>query len=107
MYLNITGIQDSRGLYEGSKYHNIKFHCTMSAEAGKGFGILVKIIKVKYVVLTKQFGRELTERELEAFIGKSARFFYDEYSNVIFIELQDTKQADAKTQTSTKIKISE
>jgi hypothetical protein len=88
--LKVIGIAERQGVYEGSPYHNVNFHCTIpfSDDSGKSSGLQVKHVKVKYDILCEtQGGKRLAEKDLFAFIGKDVTFFYNEYKNVIFVQI--------------------
>lgn len=86
--VQIVGIAQRAGVYEGNPYDNVTFHCTEPYEPGKGFGVQVKSFKVKRKVLTEIFGKELSDKELSAFIGQAAEFFFNEHQAVKLIEIQ-------------------
>lgn len=86
--MTIVGIGTKAGVYEGRPYDNINFQCSAPFEDGKGFGVQVKTYKVRRKTLTEIFGKELTDKELAAFIGQTAEFYFDEYQNLKFIQIQ-------------------
>lgn len=86
--VQIVGIAQKAGVYEGTPYDNILFQCTEPFEQGKGFGVQVKTHKAKRKVVAEIFGKELTDKELAALIGQTAEFYFDEYQHLKFIQLQ-------------------
>lgn len=88
MSVTIVGLVQKAGVYEGTPYDNVTFQCTEPYEQGKGIGVQVKTYKVKRKVLAEIFGRQLTDKELAAFIGQSAEFFFNEHQTVKHIEIQ-------------------
>lgn len=92
MSVNIIGIAQKAGVYEGTPYDNITFQCTEPYEQGKGIGLKVKSFKVKRKVMTEIFGKELTEKELAALVGQTAEFYFDEYQTVKFFEVQQPQK---------------
>lgn len=84
----IVGVVQREGEYQGVVYNNIIFHCTKPFEQGKGFGVQVKTYKVKCRVLAEIFGKELSDKELSAFINQSAEFYFDEYGAVKHLVMQ-------------------
>ena len=90
--MTIVGISQKAGVYEGTPFDNVTFHCTELYEQGKGIGSKVKSFKVKRKVLTEIFGKELTEKELAALVGQTAEFYFDEYQSVKLIEVVQQRQ---------------
>jgi hypothetical protein len=86
--LKIVGVARRSGIYEGSAYDNLMLYTTKAFESGKGTGLEVKIIKVKFSVLCEIFGKQLSEKEIANFVGNEAVFYYDEYKNVNFIQFE-------------------
>lgn len=82
----IVGVEQKSGVYESIQYNNVKCHCTAPFENGKGSGFKVKEFKVKYSVLSEIVGKQLTEKELAALVGKEVSFYYDEFKNVSYIQ---------------------
>ena len=83
----IVGVSQREGEYQGVVYNNIIFHCTKPFEQGKGFGVQVKTYKVKRRVFAEIFG-DLTDKELAELIGQGVEFFFNEYQQVKYIEIQ-------------------
>lgn len=83
--MEIIGVNRKTGDYEGRPYDNVNFHGKEPFEDGEGVGEKVKSYKVRYSVLTEIFGKELTDKELSAFIGQDAEFYFDEFRNVKYI----------------------
>lgn len=88
--MNIVGYIRKTGEFEGRHYDNVYFQCTEPFAVGKGFGLMVQTVKVKYSTLKENFGETLTgdDDELTAFVGQTADFYYDEYKNVKLVEIQ-------------------
>lgn len=86
--VQIIGIAQKAGVFEGVPYDNVVFHASEPFAQGKGIGVQCKTYKVKRKVLTEIFGRELSDKELAAFIGQSAEFFFNEHQTVKHIEIQ-------------------
>lgn len=89
--MKIIGIKRKSGVYEGNPFDNIYFDCTEPYVNGKGIGLRAETIKVKHRVLAENFGKEMTEQELAAFIGQEAEFFYDAHQSVKFVSIQKTQ----------------
>jgi hypothetical protein len=91
--MKIGGIEESTGVYEGNAYDNVKFNCKEPFESGKGVGEKYKVVKVKRKVLNENFEKHMTLKELGAFVGKEVTFFYDEFQNVMFVQIQQEQTA--------------
>lgn len=88
MSATIVGISAKAGVYEGNPFDNIYFHVTEPFEQGKGFGSQSKTHKVKRKTLTEIFGKELTDKDLAAFINQAVEFYFNEHQTVKYIEIQ-------------------
>jgi len=86
--MKITGVERKQGEYEGTPYNNVIYHGTEPIEKD-GLGLKVKSVKVKYAVLSELFNKQLTEKEIFAFVGKEVVFYYDEFKNVKFLQIND------------------
>jgi hypothetical protein len=87
----IIGVEEKQGVYEGNAYHNAVFHGTVPIEHENGVGLKPKSVKVKFGVLSQNFGKALTTKEILSFVGKQLNFFYDEYKNVIVVQVVENK----------------
>jgi len=85
--MKIIGIQRKTGVFEATEYDNYHFHATEPFSNDKSAGLKTKEIKVKHKILSENFGKSLTEKEILAFVGKEATFYYDEYKNVSFVQV--------------------
>ncbi|MCL2004085.1 MAG: hypothetical protein FWG72_08805 [Oscillospiraceae bacterium] len=86
--MKIIGIEEKEGVYEGTAYHNIHFHGTEPFSNDKSAGLKTKEIKVKHKILSENFGKALTTKEILTFVGKEVAFYYDEYKNVNFVQVE-------------------
>ena len=86
--VQIMGITQKAGVFEGKPYDNVIFQCTEPYEAGKGIGTQSKTYKVKRKTMIEIFGKDLTDKELAGFIGQNAEFYFNEYQQVKYIEIQ-------------------
>ncbi len=84
--MKIIGIAESSGNFQGNDYHNVVFHCTEPFKADKGTGLRTENVKVKYMIITESLGKPLSAKELAAFVGQEANFYYDKFNNVSLVE---------------------
>jgi hypothetical protein len=91
--MKIIGVADKAGDYQGNDYHNIVFHCSELFQTDKGTGLRTESIKVKYAVLAEKLGKQLTAKELAAFVGQEANFYYDKFNNISLVEFLPKESA--------------
>ena len=95
--MKIMGIEERIGAYEDKPFHNVNFHCAEEFNNDKSEGLKVSVVKVRYDVLTKTFGKELTTSEIKSLVGKYIEeFLYDRYRNVSYVEFADSTETSKK-----------
>lgn len=96
--MKIIGIEERIGEYESKPFHNVNFHCAEEFNnKDKSEGLKLSVVKVRYDVLTKTFGKELTTSEIKSLVGKYIEeFLYDRYKNVSFVEFVDSTETSKK-----------
>lgn len=94
--MKIIGIEERIGEFESKPYHNVNFHCAEEFENEKSEGVRVSIVKVRYDILTKTFGKELTTSEIKSLVGKDVDFLYDKYKNVSYVEFANSTETSKK-----------
>lgn len=94
--MKIIGIEEKNGVYEGSTFHNVYFHCAKEFDNEKSKGFNVSKVKVKYDILTECSGKELTTSEILSLLNHDVKFHYDEYKNVSFVSVFDSNEASKK-----------
>lgn len=94
--MKIIGIEERIGEFESKPYHNVNFHCAEEFENEKSEGVRVSIVKVRYDILTKTFGKELTTSEIKSLVGKNVDFLYDKYKNVSYVEFANSTETSKK-----------
>lgn len=94
--MKIIGIEERIGEFENKPYHNVNFHCAEEFENEKSEGVRVSIVKVRYDILTKTFGKELTTSEIKSLVGKDVDFLYDKYKNVSYVEFANSTETSKK-----------
>ena len=94
--MKIIGIEERIGEFENKPYHNVNFHCAEEFENEKSEGVRVSIVKVRYDILTKTFGKELTTSEIKSLVGKNVDFLYDKYKNVSYVEFANSTETSKK-----------
>ncbi len=96
--MKIVGIEEKIGVYEDKPFHNVILHCAEEFyNNDKTEGLRVSKVKVRYDVLTKIFGKELTISEIKSLVGKDVEeFLYDRYSNVKSIEFVEPIETSKK-----------
>ena len=91
--MKIIGVEEKSGNFQGNDYHNIVFHCTEPFKSEKGTGLRTESIKVKYVIISENLGKPLTAKEIAAFAGQDANFYYDKFNNVSLVEFLQKETA--------------
>ena len=90
--MKIIGIQESKGEYEGFKYHNYIFYCKNSGMPTVA-GVVVERIKIKFDVISNFHERFGDGKKLNDFfnylIGKEIYIFYNRYGQPDVIDLID------------------
>jgi hypothetical protein len=88
MLHTIVGVNRGQGVFEGSPYDNVNFHCTTPFEDGKGVGLKVESFKAKYKNLSECFDKPVTLEDMYKLIGSQAIFHFDRYKNVNFVRVR-------------------
>ncbi len=96
--MKIVGIEEKIGMYEDKPFHNVNFHCAEEFKNNdKCEGLMVSKVKVRYDVLTKTFGKELTTSEIKSLVGKDVEeFHYDRYGKVSLVEFINSTETSKK-----------
>lgn len=88
--MKIIGISESKGAYEGFKYHNYIFYCENSGMPAVS-GVVVERFKIKSDVISNFYERFGNGEKLNDFfnylIGKKIRIFYNRYGQPNEIDL--------------------
>jgi len=93
MAMKIIGVTDLSGNYQGNDYHNIVVHCTEPFNNEKSTGLRTESFKIKYSIITEIFGKPLTSKELAAFVGQEANFYYDKFNHVNLVQFVQKETA--------------
>lgn len=93
MAMKIIGVADSSGNYQGNDYHNIIFHCTEPLDSDKSTGLRTESFKVKHKIIEEIFGKPLNSKELAAFVGQEANFYYDKFNHVNLVQFVQRETA--------------
>ena len=75
--MKVVGIQEKKGNYQGTDYHNYLIHCLKDDE--EALGQISEVVKVKYAKAKEVFGRVMSAHDLNELIGKEIRCYYDRY----------------------------
>lgn len=96
--MKIVGTDEKNGVYGDKPFHNVNLHCAEEfINKDKSEGLRVSVVKVRYDILTKIFGKELTTSEIKSLVGKYVEeFLYDRYKNVSFVEFVDSTETSKK-----------
>ena len=88
--MKIIGIQESKGAYEGFKYHNYLLYCENSGMPTIA-GVVVERFKIKSTVNNDFYNRYSNGMKLNEFfnfiIGENIRIFYNRYGQPDVIDL--------------------
>ena len=93
MSMKIVGVTNSSGNYQGNDYDNIILHCTEPFNNEKSTGLRTESFKIKHSIMAEIFGKSLTSKELAAFVGQEANFFYDKFNHVNLVQLVQRETA--------------
>lgn len=93
--MKLVGIEEKQGTYENREYHNFILHCTSSFENGLGEGTQVSSHKIKQKVLSEALGKQVTLKDIKAFIGQEVKCYYDKYTNVSFVIFSEVSATQA------------
>ncbi|MCL2087765.1 MAG: hypothetical protein FWH05_09280 [Oscillospiraceae bacterium] len=80
--MEVIGVLEAEGLYQGNPWHNINFHCVRDADGIKGVGQLSQVEKVKVARLEECFGAKVTIDDVKALKGERLSFGYDKWGQV-------------------------
>lgn len=75
--MKVVGIQEKKGNYQGTEYHNYLIHCLKDDE--EAIGQISEVVKVKFVKAKEVFGRVMSADDFNALIGKEIRCYFDCY----------------------------
>lgn len=87
--MKLVGVEEKKGTYENKEYHNFILHCTHPFDNGLGEGLEVSVYKVKEKVLSEALGKQITIKDIKAFIGQEVKCYYDQYRNVTYVVFSD------------------
>jgi len=85
--MKVTGVQRSKGTYQGRDYDNYNIHGLTPFDAESASGHRAEVIKIKRTTLEELLEKIPTDKEMFAWIGKDVMFYFDKYSNVMHFEM--------------------
>lgn len=80
--LNVVGVLESKGVYEGYPYDNVLLHCAKEIVEGKGYGSFTEVVKVK-----RNLFSNVVLANLEVLVGKKVSVAYDKAGKVEEVEV--------------------
>lgn len=90
--MQIIGVREITGEYEGKPYHKVAFHCATEFEDENSNGYETEIVKVKYDDLVKSFNKNLTNTEIKNLVNNYVEFHYDKFGNANFVKIITNKE---------------
>lgn len=91
--LQVIGIKEAAGDFQGTAYHNVNLHCTAPALDNGSFGQLCEIVKIKFDSAGSIFGKIMGSDDWKNLIGKNIDVCYDKYGRVNFVREVTEPQA--------------
>lgn len=82
--LQVVGVQEVRGEYEGRPYHNYRIHC-FDGNAKGVVGNAVTFFSIKAVRFENVL--QLYKGKLEDFIGAGIEVYYDQYRRPLKVDI--------------------
>lgn len=83
--MQVVGIQEKKGNYNGVAYHNYLIHCLK--DDGESLGQISEVVKVKASKSKEVFGKTVDITDLDDFIGKEIRCYYDKFGSATEIRV--------------------
>lgn len=80
--LNVVGVQEKKGNYQGYDYHNIIIHCINDNPATQCFGQLTENFKIKFSLVKEVFGKTMSSADWQNLIGEAIKVTYNRFGNV-------------------------
>ncbi|MCM1228210.1 MAG: hypothetical protein NC320_12480 [Clostridium sp.] len=78
--MQVLGIAEKMGKYEGNEYHNIMIHCCKENE--NAYGQITEVVKVKFANVREVFGKVMSASDWQRLVGKTIFVSYDRYGVV-------------------------
>ena len=85
--LEILGVTERQGNYEGNDYHNVYLHCCN--DNPDAVGKTVEQVKIRASDVMEVFGFGLNKKKAEELLGKKIRVYYNRFGVVIDVEFED------------------
>ena len=84
--LEVVGVQEVKGTYEGNDYHNVMLHCInenpQDTSKKKHIGSVVDSIKIKFALVKEVFSKSMSSADWQNLIGKEIKVTYNRFGNV-------------------------
>lgn len=87
--MNVVGISEKIGEYQGRDYHNIMLHCTK--ESDDSYGLITEVVKVKFANVSEVFGKVMSAADWQNLVGKTVFVNYNRYGTVQSVQVAETK----------------
>lgn len=84
--MQVVGIKEAKGEFEGRKYHNLNIHCLVPAE-NNDIGQLSEIVKIKVDNLTNVFGKTMSDDDFVDLIGEEIECGYNRYGQCNYVRI--------------------
>lgn len=86
--MKVVGLIQKKGTFEGRDYNNLMIHCTYIDRANSSaVGELTTALKVKVANIDAVFGRKMSDKDIDALIGKEIAAYYNRFGVVDRIEI--------------------
>lgn len=89
--LNVVGVQEKIGNYQGVDYHNVMIHCINDYPLVNCFGQTTETIKVKFALVKEVFGKPMSSADWQNLVGKAIKVTYNRFGNVDEVRIIESK----------------
>lgn len=89
--LNVVGVQEKKGNYQGVDYHNVMIHCINDNPAVNCFGQTTETLKVKFALVKEVFGKPMSSADWQNLIGEAIKVTYNRFGNVDEVRIIENK----------------
>lgn len=89
--LNVVGVQERKGNYQGFDYHNVILHVLDDNPATNCFGHTVQQVKIKFNLVKEVFGKPMSSADWQNLVGEFIRVTYNRFGNVDEVKIIESE----------------
>ena len=89
--LNVVGVMEKKGNYQGVDYHNVMIHCINDNPATNCFGQTTETLKIKFALVKEVFGKAMSSADWQNLIGEAIKVTYNRFGNVDEVRIIESK----------------